>query len=170
MTRIAWANRAKAIGGPVAGIGLLGALLLAAAPSANAAPYQGGNYGAYQYEGLYPTTSGCAGTFREIYRLQTSGPRGASATLILFYSSRCGAFARIENVHDPVDVIVDVRLNRSNSGAHTANGYVGETPDGLSYAYTKIGNDLSGRVAQAQVNYEISDPFGPRSSVATGWY
>lgn len=42
--------------------------------TAHAAPHSGGNYGAYAFEGQYPTVGGCAGTFRQV------GPTKASTT------------------------------------------------------------------------------------------
>ncbi|MBA2812814.1 hypothetical protein E0500_037225 [Streptomyces sp. KM273126] len=62
-------------------------------PTAQAAPFQGGNYGAYGFEGLYSTHARCAGSFR-----QTGPTRSAEGiSLKYFYSDRCGSFARIEN-------------------------------------------------------------------------
>jgi hypothetical protein len=148
-------------------LGVATVMLPVIASGASAAPFYGGNYGIYKNEGSYPTVSGCAGTYREIYRLDTGG-QGATAVLRMYYSSVCGAYARIDNVNSPSSTTVTVRLNRSNNGDKIADGYVGETVDrGLNYAYTKLGNNLNGRVAQAQVTFEKT---GARSSVGTGWY
>ncbi|MBT2419334.1 hypothetical protein J7F01_32690 [Streptomyces sp. ISL-22] len=110
--------------------------------TAQAAPHSGGNYGAYAHEGQYPTVSGCSGTFRQV------GPTGTAEGMRLkyFYSDRCGSFARIENSRANCAAV----LERSNSGAGRADGWVSETVDaGTDYAYTKIGNNLNGRVSRA---------------------
>ncbi len=117
------------------------ALALAAVP-APAAPYSGGNYGAYAREGRYPTVSGCAGTFRQVGATQ----HAEGMALKYYYSGSCGSFARVENSRANCAAV----LERSDSGTGRADGWVSETVDpGLTYAYTKIGNNLSGRVSRA---------------------
>lgn len=119
------------------------AAMMALTPlTAQAAPHSGGNYGAYAHEGQYPTVSGCSGTFRQV------GPTGTAEGMRLkyFYSDRCGSFARIENSRANCAAV----LERSNSGAGRADGWVSETVDaGTDYAYTKIGNNHNGRVSRA---------------------
>ncbi|MEU4576249.1 hypothetical protein ACBI99_17880 [Nonomuraea sp. ATR24] len=119
------------------------AALLALTPlTADAASFSGGNYGAYGFEGQYPTVGGCAGTFRQVGPTRTAG----GMALKYFYSDRCGSFARIENSRTNCAAV----LERSNSGAARADGWVSETVDpGVTYAYTKIGNNLHGRVSRA---------------------
>ncbi|GGX90403.1 hypothetical protein [Streptomyces minutiscleroticus] len=110
--------------------------------TAQAAPAQGGNYGAYANEGQYPTISSCAGTFRQIGNTLTF----EGMSLKYFYSDRCGSFARIENSRQNCSAV----LERSNSGAGNADAWVAESVDpGINYAYTKIGNNLNGRVSRA---------------------
>ncbi|MGW2175780.1 hypothetical protein ACWC1C_35160 [Streptomyces sp. NPDC001705] len=121
--------------------GAAAALALSAVP-AQAAPYSGGNYGAYGMEGQYPTVSSCAGTFQQVGATRYA----EGMALKYFYSSRCGSFARIENSRANCAAV----LERSNSGAGRADGWVSETVDpGINYAYSKIGNNLNGRVSRA---------------------
>ncbi|WP_257003710.1 hypothetical protein [Streptomyces sp. SA15] len=125
--------------------------------SAQAAPHSGGNYGAYGMEGQYPTISSCAGTFGQV------GPTRYAEGMALkyFYSSKCGSFARIENSRPNCAAV----LERSDSGAQRPDGWVSETVDsGVSYAYTMIGNNLSGRVSRALLACDGHE------LVATGWH
>ncbi|MFE0252304.1 hypothetical protein [Streptomyces sp. NPDC059010] len=119
------------------------AAMLALTPlSAHAASFSGGNYGAYGFEGQYPTVGGCSGTFRQVGPTKTF----EGMALKYFYSDKCGSFARIENSRANCAAV----LERSNSGAGRADGWVSETVDsGINYAYTKIGSNLSGRVSRA---------------------
>ncbi|MFJ7073783.1 hypothetical protein [Streptomyces sp. NPDC098781] len=120
------------------------AALLALTPltTAQAQPFSGGNYGAYGFEGQYPTVGGCTGTFRQVGPTRTAD----GMALKYFYSDRCGSFARIENSRANCAAL----LERSDSGAARADGWVSETVDpGIDYAYTMIGNNLSGRVSRA---------------------
>ncbi|MDL5205698.1 hypothetical protein [Streptomyces sp. ALI-76-A] len=110
--------------------------------SAQAASFQGGNYGAYGNEGQYPTLSSCVGTFRQV------GPTQFASGMALkyFYSDTCGSFARIENSRANCAAV----LQRSDSGVGRVDGWVSETVDpGINYAYTKLGNNLHGRVSRA---------------------
>ncbi|MFG3497393.1 hypothetical protein [Streptomyces sp. NPDC047928] len=126
--------------------------------TAQAASFQGGNYGAYAYEGQYPTVSGCAGTFRQIGN--TIYAEGMA--LKYFYSDRCGSFARIENSRSNCAAV----LERSNSGAWRADAWVSETVDpGINYAYTKMGNNLNGRVSRALLTCD-----GHVIAPPTAWY
>lgn len=125
--------------------------------SAQAAPYSGGNYGAYGMEGQYPTVSGCSGTFRQVGATRHAG----GMALKYFYSDRCGSFARIENARVNCAAV----LERSNNGAGRADGWVSETVDpGIDYAYTMIGNNLHGRVSRALLACD------GHALAATGWY
>ncbi len=119
------------------------AALVALTPlTAEAAPHSGGNYGAYAFEGQYPTVSGCNGSFRQIGPTETAD----GMALKYFYSDKCGSFARIENSRANCAAV----LERSNTGAGRADGWVSETVDsGINYAYTKIGSNLNGRVSRA---------------------
>jgi hypothetical protein len=78
-----------------------------------------------------------------------------------FYSSKCGSFARIENSRANCAAV----LQRSNSGTGRVDGWVSETVDpGINYAYTKIGNNLNGRVSRALLACDGDD------LVFTNWY
>ncbi|MFV0137781.1 hypothetical protein ACLGIH_32100 [Streptomyces sp. HMX87] len=124
---------------------------------AQAAPHSGGNYGAYGMESQYPTVSGCAGTFRQI------GPTRYAEGMALkyFYSGKCGSFARIENSRTNCAAV----LERSNSGAGRADGWVSETVDrGITYACTMIGNNLHGRVSRTRLACD------GHVLTQTGWY
>ncbi|WP_225652788.1 hypothetical protein [Streptomyces pseudogriseolus] len=135
------------------------AAVMALLPSSavHAASFSGGNYGAYAREGQYPTVSGCAGTFRQIGATRTF----EGMALKYYYSDACGSFARIENARTNCAAV----LERSNGGAGRADGWVSETVDsGLTYAYTKIGNNLDGRVSRAILACD------GHALVNTGWY
>ncbi|MFJ8185597.1 hypothetical protein [Streptomyces sp. NPDC096105] len=125
--------------------------------SVHAAPHSGGNYGAFAREGQYPTVPGCAGTFRQVGATRSfEGMR-----LKYFSSDACGSFARIENARTNCAAV----LERSNSGAGRADGWVSETVDpGLTHACTRIGNNLDGRVSRAVLACD-GHPL-----VNTGWY
>ncbi|NJP48670.1 hypothetical protein HCJ93_00920 [Streptomyces sp. SBST2-5] len=139
-----------AAGGAAAVLALLPA-------SAVAAPYSGGNYGAYSMEGQYPTISSCSGTFRQV-----GGTKYADGmALKYFYSDKCGSFARIENSRSNCAAV----LERSNNGTGRADGWVSETVDpGINYAYTKIGNNLNGRVSRAMLTCD------GHIMATTAWY
>jgi hypothetical protein len=78
-----------------------------------------------------------------------------------FYSAKCGSFARIENSRANCAAV----LQRSNSGTGRVDGWVSETVDsGINYAYTKIGNNLNGRVSRALLSCDGHD------AVVTNWY
>ncbi|MFI6931971.1 hypothetical protein [Streptomyces sp. NPDC050287] len=125
--------------------------------SAEAASFQGGNYGAYGMEGQYPTVSSCAGTFQQVGATRYA----EGMALKYFYSSKCGSFARIENSRANCAAV----LQRSNSGTGRVDGWVSETVDpGINYAYTKIGNNLDGRVSRALLACDGHD------LVFTNWY
>ncbi|PZT70266.1 hypothetical protein DN402_32540 [Streptomyces sp. SW4] len=134
------------------------AALLALAPvPAQAAPHSGGNYGAYGMEGQYPTISSCAGTFRQV----GSTRYAEGMALKYFYSDKCGSFARIEKSRANCAAV----LERSNTGAGRADGWVSETVDpGIDYAYTMIGNNLNGRVSRALLACD------GHVLAQTGWY
>jgi hypothetical protein len=151
--------RIKALAG-AAGIAIAASLALAT--GAQAAPFDSGaGYPRFAHEGVYPERSGCT------YRLQKSTTGrwgGRTIALKYFYSGGCGSFARIDNA--PRDC--SVWLDRTPDG-NTVGGwdYVGETVDpGINYAYTKVGNNLNGRLSRGAL------VCGPRNLVIarTGWY
>ncbi|WP_399881305.1 hypothetical protein ACGH7X_03025 [Streptomyces sp. BBFR51] len=140
----------------LAAAGAAAALTLSAVP-AQAAPHSGGNYGAYAMEGQYPTVGGCAGTFHQVGATRYA----EGMALKYFYSDTCGSFARIENSRSNCAAV----LERSNSGAGRADGWVSETVDaGIDYAYTKIGGNLHGRVSRALLTCD------GHVWTQTGWY
>ncbi|GAA2893146.1 hypothetical protein GCM10011428_02120 [Streptomyces violaceus] len=56
-------------------------------------------------------------------------------------------------------------LQRSNNGTGRVDGWVSETVDsGINYAYTQMGNNLSGRVSRALLSCDGHD------LTSTGWY
>jgi hypothetical protein len=115
---------------------------LATAVPAGAAPEQGGDYGAYPNEGKYPEQTGAK--FRRV-AMRTATHNGRQITLKLFYNGRVGAFARIDNAPRDCRVVVDRALGPNQQ--HT--GRIDETVDpGISFAYTKIANNLDGRLAR----------------------
>jgi hypothetical protein len=61
-----------------------------------------------------------------------------------------------------------VLLDRSTNGGRTWS-WVQETVDpGINFAYTMVGNNLSGRVSRAAL---ACGPSAPRKVIArTGWY
>ncbi|MFF3286587.1 hypothetical protein [Streptomyces sp. NPDC003023] len=128
------------------------AAVLAVTPfTAQAASYSGGNYGAYAFEGQYPTVGGCSGTFSQKYVRYAEG-----MTLRYYYSGSCGSFARIENSR-PGCVAV---AQRADGG-----GWVSESVDpGITYAYTKIANNLNGRLSRAILSCDGHD------LAETPWY
>jgi hypothetical protein len=120
----------------------VGALVTAAVTPADAEPRRSGDYGAYPNEGKYPEQTGVK--FRRV-ATRTATHNGRLITLKLFYNGRVGAFARIDNA--PRDCMVMVDRTPGSTQEHT--GAVGETVDpGLSFAYTRIANNLDGRLAR----------------------
>lgn len=121
--------------------------------TAQAAPYVQGDFGAFPYENSYPTVAGCSGTFF----LPSDLPGGAvkyanwagrQVKLEFYYSNRCGAYARISNA--PASCQAEIR--RDSNGDRREEGRMWETVDpGIDYAYTRIANNLNGRLAKAQL-------------------
>jgi hypothetical protein len=107
-------------------------------------------YPYYQYEGLYPTQTPCSGRY---YLPQVSGGatrtasyQGRTITLKYYYHGECGSFARIENAPSGQ---CWAYLDRSNDGGQTWANVTEPVDPGINYAYTKVGNNLSGRVSRA---------------------
>ncbi|MEU9332590.1 hypothetical protein AB0D49_05405 [Streptomyces sp. NPDC048290] len=133
----------------LAATGAAAALALGSVP-AQAAPFSGGNYGAYGMEGQYPTVGYCNGTFSQVGATQYH----SGMALKYYYSSKCGSFARIENSRANCAAV----LQRSNNGVGRVDGWVSETVDpGINYAYTQIGSNLSGRVSRAVLSCDGHD-------------
>lgn len=133
--------RIKALAG-LAGIAF--AASLAFAGGAQAAPFDSGaGYPRFAHEGVYPEKSGCT------YRLTRSAKGnwgGRTVSLRYYYSGGCGSFARIDNAPRDCSVYLDRTPDRDTVGGWD---YVGETVDpGINFAYTKVGNNLSGRLSR----------------------
>jgi hypothetical protein len=133
--------RIKALAG-LAGIAF--AASLAFAGGAQAAPFDSGaGYPRFAHEGVYPEQSGCK------YRLTRSAKgnwAGRTISLRYYYSGGCGSFARIDNAPRDCSVYLDRTPDRDTVGGWD---FVGETVDpGINFAYTKVGNNLSGRLSR----------------------
>jgi hypothetical protein len=150
--------RNKALAG-LAGLGL--AASLAFAGVAQAAPFDNAGYPRFAHEGVYPEKSGCK------YRLTRSAKGvwgGRTIPLRYYYSGRCGSFARIDNAPRSCKVWLDRTPDRDTVGGWD---FVGETVDpGLNFAYTKVGNNLGGRLSRGALT------CGPRNTVIvrTPWF
>jgi hypothetical protein len=151
--------RFKALAG-VAGIAIAASLGLAT--GAQAAPFDSGaGYPRFAHEGKYPEATGC--TYR-LTRSTTGRWGGRTIKLKYFYSGRCGSFARIDNAPRDCSVWLDRTPDRDTVGGWD---YVGETVDrGINFAYTKVGNNLGGRLSRGAL------VCGPKYYVIarTGWY
>lgn len=123
--------------------GLLVSASLAFTTSAQAAPFDSGGYPRFTYEGRYPESTPCR---YGLLQSRTASWAGRRITLKYFYSGGCGSFARIENAPRDCWVILDRTRTTSVAGGWE---WVGETVDpGISFAYTKVGNNLSGRFSR----------------------
>jgi hypothetical protein len=107
-------------------------------------------YPYYQYEGLYPTQTPCSGSY---YLPPVSGGaiktaifQGRTITLKYYYNGGCGSFARIDNAPSGQCWAF---LDRSNDGGWTWDNVAEPVDPGITYAYTKVGNNLNGRVSRA---------------------
>lgn len=138
----------------LAAAGVVATSLFTAAPGAQAASGYSGNYGAYGGEGVYPTT-GCGPW--NLARSTSAGYAGRTVYVKLYYSGKCGAYARIDNAPQGCRAYAD-RYDGGDAGsffgtyrdpsAGWANVWEDVDP-GINYAYTKMANDLNGRVARA---------------------
>jgi hypothetical protein len=114
---------------------------LAGAVPAGAVPTQSGNYGVYPNEGKYPEQTGAK--FRLVAQ-RAATHNGRRVTLKVFYNGRVGAFARIDNAPRDCVVVMD-----RTPGTQEITGIIRESVDpGISFAYTKIANNLEGRLAR----------------------
>ena len=124
--------------------GLLVSTSLAFTTSTQAAPFDSGGYPRFTYEGSYPEATPCR------YNLQQSKTAiwaGRTITLKYFYSAGCGSYARIDNAPRDCSVFLDRTRYSNDVSSHE---YVGETVDpGINFAYTKVGNNLNGRLSRA---------------------
>ncbi|WP_152588151.1 hypothetical protein [Nostoc sphaeroides] len=126
-------------------VGLLVSTSLTFATDAQAAPFNSPGYPNYTYEGKYPEATPCR---YNLLQSKKATWTGSTITLKYFYSDGCGSFARIENAPPYCSVYLD--RTRSTNPNPTRWDYVGETVDpGINFAYTKVGNNLSGRLSRA---------------------
>jgi hypothetical protein len=119
-----------------------GGLLLTTPGAAHAASAA---YGSYANEGLYPESTSCSGSYSSPVPNRTVSYGGRTITLKYFYNGNCGSFARIENAPTNCSAYLD----RSDDGGASWVNTSEPVEAGLTYAYTKIGNNLNGRVSRA---------------------
>lgn len=107
-------------------------------------------YPYYQYEGLYPTQTPCSGRYYlppvRGGATRTVTYQGWIITLKYYYHGECGSFARIENAPSGQ---CWAYLDRSNDNGQTWANVAEPVDPGINFAYTKVGNNLSGRVSRA---------------------
>ncbi len=155
----------------VLGVGVAAASLgvLGLAP-AQAVSYHNGNYGSMAHENAYPNGNhACGGGHGWSQPVSAKSYRfaGRTLTIRLCYSNSYGAYARLDGA-----AVNDSRckaiLDRSNSPHETKSwSSVWETVDSnVGYAYTKVGNDLHGRLARAAVSCDGSG----KAPAQTAWY
>lgn len=114
---------------------------------AQAAPMESATYGTLPNEGLYPEQTSCSGSYYQPNvpggATKTAVYAGRTITLRYFYSPGCGSFARIENAPQGCAA-------HSNRLTDTSTVWLLETVDpGIDYAYTKVINNLDGRLSKA---------------------
>ncbi|MFJ7073440.1 hypothetical protein [Streptomyces sp. NPDC098781] len=129
---------------------------------AQAAPMQSASYGNLPNEGLYPEQTSCSGSYYQPNvpggATKTAVYAGRTITLKYFYSPGCGSFARIENAPEGCAA-------HSNRLTDTSTVWVLETVDpGINYAYTKVINNLDGRLSKAVLF------CGNQRLAETAWY
>ena len=146
-------------------LGAASALVLLGAQPASAAPYYYGYYPLWANENAYPNGDhNCGGGYGWFTaKTVTKAYGGHTYTVKLCYSNSYGAYGRISGgaVNDPTCSVLTYRKNADGSQL----GGVGETIDsGLTWAYTKIANDLNGRLANAVLWCNGA------TQASTGWY
>lgn len=136
-------------------LGVAGAAtaIVAAAIPASAAPYYYNGYGNLAHEKVYPTGNhACGGSgWRQAVSARSAKYHGRTYTIRLCYNGSYGAYARLDGaaVNDKNCWIVLDRSKKAND-TKSVPASVAETVDsGVGYAYTKVGNDLHGRLARA---------------------
>lgn len=127
--------------------GLLISTSLAFATDVQAAPTYGAGYPRFKYEGLYPEQTVCgANSFRLKYSDSVLW-NGQGILVEYFYSSGCGSYARINNAPIGCAAFLDRSIYPNNPNVWE---FVAESVDpGIDYAYTKVGNNLDGRLSRA---------------------
>jgi hypothetical protein len=139
------------------------ALTTALSGTASAAPSSSSGYPLFTYEGSYPESTPCSGSYSLIHSTSAS-VNGSTIALKYFYSSGCGSFARIENAPQDCYAWLD-RTSYVPSGTPTSWDWVRESVDsGINYAYTQVGNNLNGRESRAAL------VCGGTVYARTAWY
>jgi hypothetical protein len=124
--------------------GLAVAAALALPAAVQARPFHSTGFPAFANEGLYPEATSCR---YSLLQSKQASWRGRTITLKYFYNGRCGSFARIDNAPGDCKAYLDRTPDRDTVGGWA---FVGETVDpGISFAYTQVGNNLSGRLSRA---------------------
>jgi hypothetical protein len=154
------------------GLAVAATILTTTAP-AEAASYTTGNFGKLYVNGVhisenyYPNGDhACDGGYGWYRPVPTLHPvwRGHTYTLRLCYSPYYGAYARLDNAirNDPYCAAVLFRFAPQGSGA------VNESVDSdVTYAYTKVGNNLDGRTAVASLECTNTAGAIPNTLVAS---
>lgn len=107
-------------------------------------------YPHYRYEGLYPPQTPCSGRYYlpsvRGGATKTATYQGRTITLKYYYNGGCGSFARIENAPSGQ---CWAYLDRSDDGGRTWDTVTEPVDSGITFAYTKVGNNLNGRLSRA---------------------
>lgn len=142
---------------------------------ANARSLSSGNYGALANEGRYLNGNHqCDGGYgwRQVFATKRGVYDGRTYSLRLCYSPYYGVYARLDGaaVNDKRCVVF---VNRSSTaGRQRSDGTIGETVDSnVGYAYTKVANNLDGRLAKARIICGSGAAIGEGWIIAdAGWY
>lgn len=104
----------------------------------------GPGYPMFEYEGVYPSSTPCRDRF-QLQQSTTGTYEGHAITLKYYYHDDCGSFARIDGAPESCAAILD---RSTDDGASWT--WVRELVEpGIDFAYTRMGNNLEGRVSRA---------------------
>jgi hypothetical protein len=155
--------RIKALAG-LAGVAFAASLAFAGGAQADSFD-SGSGYPRFAHEDVYPENSGCK------YRLTRSAKgnwRGRTIALRYYYSRGCGSFARIDNSPQDCSVFLDRTPDSNTVGRFD---HVGETTDdGIDFAYTKVGNNLGGRLSRGALACGSDADGNGTVIVRTPWF
>jgi serine/threonine protein kinase len=112
-------------------------------PQASAATHSPGWGHFAKYENVYPEQTPCS--YHQPLPEVTAKYTDKTITVKYFYSDGCGSFARVDNAPHDCAAFID----RSIDGGHTWDNFAEPVEKGLDYAYTKVANNLHGRVSRA---------------------
>jgi hypothetical protein len=147
-------------------VGLLATALVAVlglSTSATASPSHNNGYPRFTYEGKYPQSTPCSGSYN-LKSTKQADVNGRTITLKYYYAGGCGSFARIENAPRGCYAWLD-RTDYVPSGEPGSWDWVRESVDaGDDFAYTQVGNNLHGRVSRAAL------VCGNTVYARTAWY